>query len=79
MRALRGSPFYSALVEYYIKEKYMVKFKCKHTGNISEFNTEHDIKTMREHAEYAEVLEEVKETPKPKSVKKSIDDSYPHN
>ena len=57
----------------------MVKFKCKHTGNISEFNTEHDIKTMREHAEYAEVLEEVKETPKLKSVKKSIDDSYPRN
>lgn len=57
MRALRGSPFYSALVEYYIKEKYMVKFKCKHTGNISEFNTEHDIKTMREHAEYVEIIE----------------------
>lgn len=35
----------------------MVKFKCKHTGNISEFNTEHDIKTMREHAEYVEIIE----------------------
>lgn len=57
MRALRGSPLYSALVEYYIKEKYMVKFKCKHTGNISEFNTEHDIKTMREHTEYVEIIE----------------------
>lgn len=46
----------------------MAKFKCKHTGNISEFNTEHDIKTMREHAEYDEVLEEVKEVEEPKKV-----------
>lgn len=49
----------------------MAKFKCKHTGNISEFNTEHDIKTMREHAEYDEVLEEVEEPKKIIRPKKS--------
>ncbi len=36
----------------------MVKFKCIHTGNVFTFTLPHDIKTMREHAEYVEVKEE---------------------
>lgn len=36
----------------------MVKFKCKHTGNIFTFTMPHDIKTMREHPEYEELKEE---------------------
>lgn len=53
----------------------MVKFKCKHTGNISEFNTEHDIKTMREHPEYVEIIEnEVveKEEPEKRAYKPKV-------
>ena len=38
----------------------MVKFKCKHTGNIFTYTMPHDIKTMREHAEYDEVKEETR-------------------
>ena len=33
-----------------------VKFKCKQSGNVFEFFTEHDIKTMRTHPEYEEVV-----------------------
>ena len=44
-----------------------MKFKCKLTGCIYEFNTEHDIKTMKEHPDYVEVVEEA---PKP-AVKKA--------
>jgi hypothetical protein len=45
-----------------------MKFKCKHTGNIVEFTSEHDIKSMLTHPEYTVVTEEtkqevVKETP----------------
>lgn len=36
----------------------MAKFKCNHSGNIVEFVFEHDIKSMRTHTEYTEVLEE---------------------
>lgn len=36
----------------------MAKFKCNHSGNVFEFTNEHDIKTMRTHSEYTEVLEE---------------------
>ena len=46
----------------------MVKFKCKHSGNIFQFESEHDIKTMREHSEYEELVtqrEEVKEVEEP--------------
>ena len=39
----------------------MAKFKCNHSGNIAEFTSEHDIKTMRAHPEYTEVVAE--ETP----------------
>lgn len=36
----------------------MANFKCNHSGNIVEFFLEHDIKTMRTHPEYTEVVEE---------------------
>ena len=38
--------------------KYMAKFKCNHSGNVVEFLLEHDIKTMRTHPEYTELVEE---------------------
>lgn len=47
----------------------MAKFRDKATGNIFEFYTEHDIKTMRVHSEYEEVIEEVK---KPLTTKKQL-------
>ena len=34
-----------------------VKFKCNQSGNIFEFFTDHDIKTMRAHSEYTEITE----------------------
>lgn len=37
-----------------------MKFRCKETGNVVEFTSEHDIKTMQEHPQYEEVVEEVK-------------------
>lgn len=33
----------------------MAKFKDNATGNVFEFTTDHDIKTMRKHPEYTEV------------------------
>ena len=53
----------------------MAKFKCNHSGNIVEFLSEHDIKTMRTHPEYTEVVEEetpVKTTKKVKQDETSI-------
>jgi hypothetical protein len=38
----------------------MAKFKDKLSGCVVEFLLEHDIKAMREHPEYDEVVEEVK-------------------
>jgi hypothetical protein len=38
----------------------MALFKCTETNNIVEFDLEHDIRTMRSHPGYVEVLEEVK-------------------
>ena len=38
-----------------------VKFKCKQSGNVFEFFTDHDIKTMRTHPEYEEIVEETME------------------
>lgn len=35
-----------------------MKFKCKHTGQIYEFSSEHDIKEMLKHAEYSAVTED---------------------
>lgn len=46
-----------------------MKFKCKQSGNIFEFFTEHDIKTMRSHPEYEEVQEQKQEAQEP-TVKK---------
>jgi hypothetical protein len=48
----------------------MAKFQCLATKNVYEFTQEHDIKTMREHKEYAEIIEAPKEEPKP--VKKPV-------
>lgn len=44
----------------------MAKFKDNATGNVFEFTSEQDIKTMREHPEYTEVKEEVKQSKKTK-------------
>lgn len=41
-----------------------VSFKCTHSGEIYEFSTPHDIKTMREHPEYVEVKEQAEEPKK---------------
>ena len=45
-----------------------VKFKCKQSGNVFEFSNEHDIKTMRTHPEYEEVIEESLENTDKKTV-----------
>lgn len=37
-----------------------VKFKCVQSGNVFEFHTEHDVKTMRTHPGYVEVVSTVK-------------------
>lgn len=54
----------------------MAKFKDNATGNVFEYFTEHDIKTMRDHPEYTEVLEEVKQevVKKPLTTKKQLKD-----
>ena len=51
----------------------MALFKCMQTGNTVEFDLDHDIRTMRQHPEYEEVVEEVKQEEKPakKTVAKS--------
>ena len=38
-----------------------IKFKCKQSGNVFEFSNEHDIKTMRTHPGYVEIVEEAVE------------------
>lgn len=43
-----------------------VKFKCLASGNVFEYKTDHDIKTMRTHPGYEEVKDiyyELKEEP----------------
>lgn len=35
----------------------MAKFKCKQSGNVFVFESEHDIKGLRVHPEYEEVFE----------------------
>lgn len=49
----------------------MAKFKCKQSGNVFEFEQEQDIKGLRSHPEYEEVIEEVevKEKPAKKTAK----------
>ena len=52
----------------------MAIFKCTETNNTVEFDLEHDIRTMRQHPGYIEVLEEVKpviEKPTKKTAVKS--------
>ena len=41
-------------------------FKCKQTGNVTEFTLEHDIAAMKTHPDYEEVQEEVKPAVKTK-------------
>ena len=53
----------------------MATFKCMQTGNTVEFNLEHDIRTMRQHPEYKEVIEEVKPKVEPVAVKKVVSKS----
>ena len=55
----------------------MAKFKDNATGNVFEFITEHDIKTMREHPEYTEVVEVVEQPvlKKPLTTKKQLKDN----
>lgn len=36
-----------------------VTFKCNRSGNTVSFTNEHDIKTMRQHPEYTEVVQVV--------------------
>jgi len=50
----------------------MAKFKCNHSGNVFEFTNEHDIKTMRTHNEYTEVIPEpIKEPEQVVKIKKT--------
>lgn len=49
----------------------MAKFKDNATGNVFEFTSEHDIQTMRKHAEYTEVKDE----PKPSKKTKQVEDN----
>jgi hypothetical protein len=48
----------------------MALFKCMQTGNTVEFDLDHDIRTMRQHPEYEEVIEVVKQEEE-KPVKKT--------
>lgn len=50
----------------------MAKFKDKATGNIFEFTSDHDIKTMREHFEYEEVKEEEKKVVKKQTKQEEV-------
>ena len=49
----------------------MALFKCKQTGNVTEFIYEHDIVQMKTHPDYEEVVEEVKPAVQ-KPVKKTV-------
>lgn len=44
-----------------------VKFRCRLSGNVFEFENEYDIKDMQDHPQY----DEVKETPSAVQVKKT--------
>lgn len=48
-----------------------IKFKCVQSGNVYEFHSEHDIKTMRTHPEYVEVTEQ-QDKPKTEEVVKRV-------
>ncbi len=49
----------------------MAKFKCKQSGNVFEFKLEHDIKTMRTHTAYEEIVEEDSKEEQEESVKRT--------
>lgn len=53
----------------------MVQFKCLHSGTVTSFENEWDIRTMRSHPDYVEVEKEeitpVAEKPSKKSVTKT--------
>ena len=49
----------------------MAKFKDIGSGAVFSFELEHDIKTMRQHPEYVEVVEEVQPVEE-KPVKKTV-------
>lgn len=52
----------------------MVKFKCKHTGNVYTYSDDMDIKTMREHEEYEELkTEEEPVVKKERKIKSNIE------
>lgn len=48
----------------------MAKFRCNETGNIVEFFSEYDIKSMRLNTEYSEVFEEPKKEQQKQEPKK---------
>jgi hypothetical protein len=50
-------PFSYAIKLIAYKKGFMAKFKCKQSGNIFEFVNAHDIKTMKTHPSYEEVVE----------------------
>lgn len=47
-----------------------VKFKCRQTGNVFEFESEFDIAAVRKQSDYEEVKEEVKPVEPVKKEKK---------
>lgn len=47
----------------------MAKFKCLVSGNVVEFQHEHDIVDMRKHPQYEEVVEKVQTVEQVKVVK----------
>lgn len=49
----------------------MAKFKDKSSGNVFEFTSDYDIKTMRKHPDYIEVVEQ-QELKKPLTTKKQL-------
>lgn len=53
----------------------MAKFKCIASGEVYEFTAEHDIKSMRSHPEYQEVVEieePAKKVGRPKQVLSTV-------
>jgi len=53
----------------------MAKFKDKSSGNVFEFTSDYDIKTMRKHPDYVEVVTVVEEPlvlKKPLTTKKQL-------
>jgi hypothetical protein len=49
-----------------------MKFRCNQSGNVFEFFTEHDIKTMRAHSEYTELVQASVELVEPPEEKETV-------